>query len=205
MLFRTTSVQDDSTWRTTQFNSLVPCWMQIISMNWAWVSREYITELCSTFYTTFWVTAKLQRVGYPMKFPRCNNGTAKQSDVPAAPLRPALRRIRRHLVVQNRIILHDNASGHTATVLTDLLRRWKWEILEHPPYSPDMSSCERTTARNPVQQKRFTNPCYMAVNTKQQIWTRWWCTMHSTHLVKGDNMGRWLYWRHILYMLYPCE
>ena len=24
----------------------------------------------------------------------------------------------------------------------DLLRRWQWEILEHPPYSPDMSPCD---------------------------------------------------------------
>ena len=29
MPFRTTSVQDDPTWRTTQFNSLLPCWMLI--------------------------------------------------------------------------------------------------------------------------------------------------------------------------------
>ena len=54
---------------------------------------------------------------------------------------PPLRRKRRHLVVQNPILLHDNARSHTAAV-TDLLRRWQWEILEHPPYSPDMSSCD---------------------------------------------------------------
>ncbi|KAJ4431732.1 hypothetical protein ANN_20334 [Periplaneta americana] len=53
-------------------------------------------------------------------------------------LRPALRRKRRHLVVQNPIILHDNARSHTAAAVKDLLRRWQWEILEHPPYSPDM-------------------------------------------------------------------
>ncbi|KAJ4450622.1 hypothetical protein ANN_02050 [Periplaneta americana] len=53
-------------------------------------------------------------------------------------LRPALRRKRRHLVVQNPIILHDNATSHTAAAVKDLLRRWQWEILEHPPYSPDM-------------------------------------------------------------------
>ena len=29
MPFRTTSVQDDPTWRKTQFNSLLPCWMLI--------------------------------------------------------------------------------------------------------------------------------------------------------------------------------
>ena len=31
--------------------------------------------------------------------------------------------------------------GDTADV-TELSRRWQWEILEHPPYSPDMSSCD---------------------------------------------------------------
>ncbi|KAJ4450773.1 hypothetical protein ANN_02203 [Periplaneta americana] len=54
-------------------------------------------------------------------------------------LRPALRRKRRHLVVQNPIILHDNARSHTAAAVKDLLRRWQWEILEHPPYSPDIA------------------------------------------------------------------
>ena len=57
-------------------------------------------------------------------------------------LRPALRRNRRHLVIQNPIILHDNASSGTAAAVTDFLRRWQWEILEHPPYSPDMSPCD---------------------------------------------------------------
>ncbi|KAJ4449206.1 hypothetical protein ANN_00603 [Periplaneta americana] len=57
-------------------------------------------------------------------------------------LRPALGRKRRHSVVQNPIILHDNARSHTAAAVKDLLRCWQWEILEHPPYSPDMSPCD---------------------------------------------------------------
>ena len=36
-----------------------------------------------------------------------------------------LRRKRRHLVVQNHIILHDNARDHTAATVTDLLHRWQ--------------------------------------------------------------------------------
>ena len=32
-------------------------------------------------------------------------------------------------------MLHDGAHSH-------LLCRWNWEILEHPPYSPDMSPCD---------------------------------------------------------------
>ena len=49
-------------------------------------------------------------------------------------LRTALRRKRRHLVAQNSIDLHDNARSHTAAAVTDLLRRWQWNIPEHSPY-----------------------------------------------------------------------
>jgi len=57
-------------------------------------------------------------------------------------LRPALRRKRQRLLATNPIILHDNARAHTANVVTDLLRLWRWEILEQPPYSPDMNPCD---------------------------------------------------------------
>jgi transposase len=39
------------------------------------------------------------------------------------------------------LILHDNARAHTADAVKDLIRSWRWEILEHPSYSPDMSPC----------------------------------------------------------------
>jgi len=39
----------------------------------------------------------------------------------------------------NAILLHDNAGAHTANVVTDLPRRWRWEMLEQPSYTPDMS------------------------------------------------------------------
>ena len=41
MPFRTTSVQDDPTWRTTQFNSLLTCWMLIA----VGLLRELATEV----------------------------------------------------------------------------------------------------------------------------------------------------------------
>ena len=56
--------------------------------------------------------------------------------------RPVLMRKRRHLVVQNPIILNDNARSHAAPSVMDLLRRWQREILEHPLYSTDMSPCD---------------------------------------------------------------
>ena len=43
------------------------------------------------------------------------------------------------LVMQNPIILHDNAKNHAVAAITDLLCSWHWKILEHPPYLPDMN------------------------------------------------------------------
>ena len=47
-----------------------------------------------------------------------------------------------YLVIQNLIILHDNARSHTAAVVMDFLHCLLWEILEHPPCSPVMSPCD---------------------------------------------------------------
>lgn len=37
------------------------------------------------------------------------------------------------------IILHDNARPHKHRIIAEFLQEKRWEELEHPPYSPDMS------------------------------------------------------------------
>src|SRR6185437_5999606 len=37
------------------------------------------------------------------------------------------------------IILHDNARPHKQRSIVEFLQEHRWEELEHPPYSPDMS------------------------------------------------------------------
>ena len=37
------------------------------------------------------------------------------------------------------ILHHDNASSHTAKMTKDLVASFGWEVLEHPPYSPDLA------------------------------------------------------------------
>ena len=44
--------------------------------------------------------------------------------------------------LQNVIILQDNATPHKAICVKVLLRRRRWEVLEHPLYSPDLSPCD---------------------------------------------------------------
>ncbi|KAK3731733.1 hypothetical protein RRG08_035402 [Elysia crispata] len=54
-------------------------------------------------------------------------------------LRPAIRKKRPGLLESGILFHHDNAPVHTAWAVTDVLAGYKWELLEHPRYSPDLA------------------------------------------------------------------
>ncbi|PSN36375.1 hypothetical protein C0J52_23866 [Blattella germanica] len=71
-------------------------------------------------------------------------------------------------------ILHDNARCHTAAAVRDLLRRWQWEILEHPPYSPDVSPCDYdlfSKVKEPLRGNRYNTREAIIHAVGRSIWT----------------------------------
>ena len=55
-------------------------------------------------------------------------------------LRAAIRKKRRRILdVDNVIILYDNARPRVANKTVNKLRKFHWEFLENPPYSPDLA------------------------------------------------------------------
>lgn len=55
-------------------------------------------------------------------------------------LRPAIRTKRRGLLSQGVILFHDNARPHSTPAKTvEALQDLRFEVLEHPPYSPDLA------------------------------------------------------------------
>ena len=54
-------------------------------------------------------------------------------------LRPKVCRKRQEMTDRTLLILHDNASPHKANVIKELLESYQWEVLDHPPYSPNLS------------------------------------------------------------------
>ena len=42
------------------------------------------------------------------------------------------------------ILLHDNTTPHSAGVIRELLRKFKWEVWSHLPYSPDLAPVSYT-------------------------------------------------------------
>lgn len=54
-------------------------------------------------------------------------------------LRRAIQNKRRGLLSSGVVLLHDNARPHTAAATGQLLDRFRWDIFDHPPYSPDLA------------------------------------------------------------------
>ena len=54
-------------------------------------------------------------------------------------LRPEIRSKRRRLLSKGVVLLHDNSRSHTAAHTANTLRKLKFEVMAHPPYSPDLA------------------------------------------------------------------
>ncbi|GFV05780.1 histone-lysine N-methyltransferase SETMAR [Trichonephila clavipes] len=54
-------------------------------------------------------------------------------------LKRALQNKHRGLLSSGVVLLHDNARPHTAVRSREVLRKFKWDVFQHPPYSPDLA------------------------------------------------------------------
>ena len=54
-------------------------------------------------------------------------------------LKPAIRSKHCGLLSKGVVLLHDSARPHTAAHTAETLRKLKFEVMAHPPYSPDLS------------------------------------------------------------------
>ena len=51
----------------------------------------------------------------------------------------AIRRKQPGLFTKGMLLLYDNAHPHSANQTTATLKSFKWQVLQHPPYSPDLT------------------------------------------------------------------
>jgi len=54
-------------------------------------------------------------------------------------LQRAIENKRRGMLTLGVVLLHDNASPHTAARTQALLQKFRWDFFDHPPYSPDLA------------------------------------------------------------------
>ena len=57
-------------------------------------------------------------------------------------LRETIKEKRRGKLTKGVLLLHDNAPVHKSRVALAALRKSGFEIINHPPYSPDLAPCD---------------------------------------------------------------
>ena len=79
------------------------------------------------------------------------------------------------------ILLHDNASPHTANLMRDKHQNFGWETLQHPPYSPDLSPCDFHSFGD---LKKDIHGCQFHSDEEVQEWVRLWIHQRPTSFYK---------------------
>jgi len=62
------------------------------------------------------------------------------------------------MIAAHVLILHDNARPHASGAVSEILEKYGWQVLPHPPYSPDMSPPDFDLfpkLKKPIRGKRF--------------------------------------------------
>jgi hypothetical protein len=81
---------------------------------------------------------------------------------------PAIKQLRIH----KPIIIHDKARPHKRSKVQDFFVRHRWEELKHPPYSPDLNSCNYDgiyRIKRPNKDKRFNTSDELETAYKEVI------------------------------------
>jgi len=88
-------------------------------------------------------------------------------------IRPAVQHKGPQMSDKRVLLLHDHARPHTAQATVNLLEQWGWEILEHPPYSPDLAPSDFhlfPNMKKHLRSKRFKS--HDDVKHEVQTWLR---------------------------------
>ena len=65
-------------------------------------------------------------------------------------LRHAIQNKRRGMLSATILLLHDNAQPHCVAQTQDLITSFRWEQMDHPPYSPDFPTPKEVSGRQAI-------------------------------------------------------
>jgi len=94
----------------------------------------------------------------PIHWELINQGQTINAQVYCEQLERARRKLRHCRILV--ILLYDNARPHTARLTSEKLAKFKWEVLPHPPYNPDISPTDFHLFRSLehwIRGKKFEN------------------------------------------------
>lgn len=89
-------------------------------------------------------------------------------------LRPAIYKKQPEILEAGPILLHDGVGPHQAAYVVNQLEKWDWEVLGHPPYSPDLSPCDFhlfATLKEPLRGQRFQDEDEINITVSNRLKT----------------------------------
>jgi histone-lysine N-methyltransferase SETMAR len=89
--------------------------------------------------TLFWDTKGVLTVEFMQQVTKITSEVYCES---LKELRTVTENKRRGMLTYSVVLLHDNASPHTAARTRALLEHFNWELFDHTPYSPDLAPCD---------------------------------------------------------------
>ena len=119
--------------------------------------------------TVFWVLQGPVLEHYQERGTTINS--ALYSEMLIDRLQSAIRRKRRGLLSKDIVLLHDNVRPHTAVHTVETLRKLKFEVMAHPPYSPDLAPSDYHLfgpLKEALRGRRFTSD--QEVNEEVRAW-----------------------------------
>ncbi|PNF38204.1 hypothetical protein B7P43_G13464 [Cryptotermes secundus] len=103
-------------------------------------------------------------------------------------LRHAIKSKRPGMLSNGISLLHYNARPHTANSVRNTLQRLGWEVLHHPPYSPDLSPCDFHIfggLKRDIRGHRF------ASDEDVCGWVKMWFRRQPTSFFKDRLISQW--------------
>jgi histone-lysine N-methyltransferase SETMAR len=104
-------------------------------------------------------------------------------------LHDAIKRKRPGKLHKRVLFHHDNAPAHSLTVASAALRQLKWEILPHPPYSPDLAPSDFFLFPNLKENIRGEN--WGSISEVERVVKRWFADQRPEFYRSGLES-----WRH---------
>lgn len=89
------------------------------------------------------------------------------------------------------ILLHDNARPHTGKVVKDTLENLNWEILPHPPYSPDIAPSDFHLFRSMTH--ALSDQCFHSYEDTKKWVDSWIASKDASFFRRGIHLlpERW--------------
>lgn len=139
-----------------------------------------VFSACKVLATVFWDHKGILLIDYLEKGKTIN--AAYYCDV-LDQLKTAIKNKRPGLLTKGVFLIHDNARPHSARVTQEKLEKFKWDVFQHPPYSPDLAPSDYHLF--PVMKRAFGGQRFDNIDEIRDAVSSYFRNLDAAHFALG--------------------